>query len=167
MHLLSDEGETGAELEEEFADVCEEPLFHVPLGNRLPKREEIEVVWIAQVWRSPGGKQAGVARLVCAVAVRPVDEKMVCVGEVLFLRWASSPAEGLPAWLHEFASARTVPPPLCPTPSATPRFGTCFAPCARKASARGAASCELARRKHGVSQRIVSTWLSSELDARA
>ena len=31
---------------------------------------------IAQVWRSPGGKQAGVARLLRAVDVRPVDEKM-------------------------------------------------------------------------------------------
>ena len=47
MHLLSHEGETGAELEEKFADVCEEPLFQLPLGNRLTKRKEIEVVWIA------------------------------------------------------------------------------------------------------------------------
>jgi len=31
---------------------------------------------IALVWRSPGGKQAGVARLLRAVDVRPVDEKM-------------------------------------------------------------------------------------------
>jgi len=31
---------------------------------------------IAQVWRSPGGKQAGVARLLRAVDVSPVDEKM-------------------------------------------------------------------------------------------
>jgi hypothetical protein len=33
-------------------------------------------VLIAQVWRSPGGKQAGVAGLLRAVDVRPVDEKM-------------------------------------------------------------------------------------------
>ena len=31
---------------------------------------------IARVWRSPGRKQAGVARLLRAVDVRPVDEKM-------------------------------------------------------------------------------------------
>lgn len=31
---------------------------------------------IAQVWRSPGGKQARVARLLRAVDVRPVDERM-------------------------------------------------------------------------------------------
>jgi hypothetical protein len=31
---------------------------------------------IAQVWRSPGGKQAGIAKLLRAVDVRPVDEKM-------------------------------------------------------------------------------------------
>jgi hypothetical protein len=30
----------------------------------------------AQVWRSPGGKQAGVARLLRALDVRPVDEQM-------------------------------------------------------------------------------------------
>jgi predicted nucleic acid-binding protein len=31
---------------------------------------------VAQVWRSPGGKQARVARLLRAVDVRPVDEQM-------------------------------------------------------------------------------------------
>jgi len=31
---------------------------------------------IAQVWRSSGGKQAGIARLLRAVDVRPVDEQM-------------------------------------------------------------------------------------------
>jgi predicted nucleic acid-binding protein len=31
---------------------------------------------IAQVWRSPAGKQAGVAKLLRSVNVRPVDEKM-------------------------------------------------------------------------------------------
>jgi hypothetical protein len=31
---------------------------------------------IAQIWRSSGGKQAGVARLLRAVDVRAVDEKM-------------------------------------------------------------------------------------------
>jgi len=31
---------------------------------------------IAQVWRSPGGKQTRVARLLQAVDVRPVDERM-------------------------------------------------------------------------------------------
>src|SRR5262249_9435495 len=48
MHLLPHESETRAELDEKFADVCEEPLFQLSLGNRLTKREEIEVVWIAQ-----------------------------------------------------------------------------------------------------------------------
>jgi hypothetical protein len=31
---------------------------------------------IAQVWRRPGGKQAGIARLLRAVDVRPVNEEM-------------------------------------------------------------------------------------------
>jgi predicted nucleic acid-binding protein len=31
---------------------------------------------VAQVWRGPGGKQAGVARLLRGVDVRPVDERM-------------------------------------------------------------------------------------------
>lgn len=53
--LASDEGETGAQLEQEAGDVADEGVFNLPLVSIVGKAEEIEVVGIFQCLLSKSG----------------------------------------------------------------------------------------------------------------
>ena len=58
--------------------------LHVALANRVDLRTSAIVV--GQVWRNPDGRQARLARLLQAVDIRPVDERMGRRAGVLLAR---------------------------------------------------------------------------------